>query len=400
MAPAPPGVTPAPALGGPAAPTMAAPPPPTVVAPPAPTMTAPSVAAVAAPVAPAPQDSDIVVTGTDDAISPVEGEIISVPVAGLVNDLYISAGASFGVRTGEYFLAYNPTVRMIAVLRVTSAQERMSAVQLLAQLASLRQGDKVRRISSRRAASFRRQILALSSDIPPLSSDVVVEPAMQTIANSIGTAAAGAPAPATPPPTARPAAAAAAAPPPPASVGATATTPRAPAAPPPTPRPAAAAAAVPPLPAATPPAPPAVPATTPPAPATPPVPAAPRPATPVAATPQPPAAPAAPSADAVPAPERVAAELEGSTVVVKWNPVSSKVPLAGYLVYRAFPGDDVGAPLNGSPTRDTVWRDRTAKEGTTYMYWVVAQTLEGRQSPASSRSKVEIPKTGGVVPFF
>ncbi|MEK7477591.1 MAG: fibronectin type III domain-containing protein [Candidatus Coatesbacteria bacterium] len=102
----------------------------------------------------------------------------------------------------------------------------------------------------------------------------------------------------------------------------------------------------------------------------------------------------------MPAPGKVTAELEGSTVVIKWNPVASKVPLAGYLVYRAFPGDDTGAPLNSAPTTDTVWRDRTAKEATTYVFWVVAQTLEGKQSAASAKSKVEIPKTGGVVPFF
>ncbi len=145
---------------------------------------------------------------------------------------------------------------------------------------------------------------------------------------------------------------------------------------------------------------PAVPAlpvpVTPVAPPLPAVAAAPKPVAPVA--PQPP--PAAPAATPLPpAPEKVSVSLEGSTAVVKWNPVPGK-NLAGYLVYRAFPGDDIGAPLMGNPIADTAWKDRTAQEGKTYVYWVVAQSLEGTQGPASSRQTVEVPKSGGVVPFF
>lgn len=100
------------------------------------------------------------------------------------------------------------------------------------------------------------------------------------------------------------------------------------------------------------------------------------------------------------APDKVTVELEGSTVVIKWNPVGGRIPLAGYLVYRAMPGDDTGAPLNGAPVNDTMYRDRTAKEGTTYGYWVVAQTVEGKQGARSPRREVAVPKAGGVVPFF
>ena len=476
-----------------------------------------------------------------------EGEVVSVPVAGLLNEIYINAGGAQGVRLGEYFLVYNPTVRMIAVVQVSSVQERMSAVQPLAQLASIRQGDRVRRISAGRALALKRQIQSLASEIPSLGFDVVVEPSMQAIANSIGTTAgagvsASAGTAAVPPGTfgsgvtPRPSAAGPVSGAPdlsdvvlmakagdagatlswqaptrggavagyfiyrtnaPSQFGAKLTpqmltglsfedrtmqpgvaytyrltamnaasaqnalcpsvevtwtppgggkvasvtarliapvanatigapigaplaapvpAPPAPApAAPPAPRPAAAPAAPPAPPAPTPPPTPPVPATPPPpAPGVSPSGETPRPSAAGAAprAPAPPAAPAAPAAAGapaapgaevpadVPAPERVTAELEGSTVVVKWNPVASRVPLAGYVVYRAFPGDDVGAPLNSAPTKDTVWRDRTAKEGTTYVFWVVAQTLEGKQSPASAKQKVEVPRSGGVVPFF
>lgn len=87
-------------------------------------------------------------------------------------------------------------------------------------------------------------------------------------------------------------------------------------------------------------------------------------------------------------------------MVVKWNPVSSKVPLAGYVVYRAGSTDEQGAPLNGSPTSDLQYRDRSAQEDRTYVYWIVAQTVEGKQSPPSAKSTVKVPKTGGAVPFF
>ena len=95
------------------------------------------------------------------------------------------------------------------------------------------------------------------------------------------------------------------------------------------------------------------------------------------------------------------ASLEGSAVVVKWNPVAAKIPLAGYLVYRAFPGDDTGTSLTPSPTKDTAWKDRTAQAGKTYLYWIVAQTTEGAKSSASAKAKVDVPgAAGGSVPFF
>jgi hypothetical protein len=96
----------------------------------------------------------------------------------------------------------------------------------------------------------------------------------------------------------------------------------------------------------------------------------------------------------------VTLNLEGSTVVVKWNPVSSKVPLAGYLVFRAGSPDEQGAALNGSPTSDLQYRDRSAQEDRSYVYWVVAQTVEGKQGPASAKASVKVPKSGGAVPFF
>ena len=86
--------------------------------------------------------------------------------------------------------------------------------------------------------------------------------------------------------------------------------------------------------------------------------------------------------------------------MVKWNPVSSKTPLAGYQIYRAYPGDEQGAPVNTSPVRETFYRDRSPQEGRTYMYWVVAQTVEGKVSVPSTKVKVDVPKAGGVVPFF
>ena len=101
-----------------------------------------------------------------------------------------------------------------------------------------------------------------------------------------------------------------------------------------------------------------------------------------------------------PAPDKVTLSLEGSTVVVAWNPVSSKIPLAGYQIYRAGSTDEPGAVLNSQPTTDAKYRDRTAIEGKSYVYWVVTQTVEGKVSAASPKSKVDVPKTGGAVPFF
>lgn len=94
-------------------------------------------------------------------------------------------------------------------------------------------------------------------------------------------------------------------------------------------------------------------------------------------------------------------KLEGSTPVISWNPVSSKVPLAGYVVYRASPGDDQGTPLMGAPIKNLIYRDRGARKGNSYVYWVIAQTMEGKHSPASRKTKkVKVPKSSSVVPFF
>ena len=361
---------------------------------------------------------------------------MAVPVPGLLNEIYISAGRTHGVREGDYFLAYNPNIRAIAVLKVTAPQERMSVVTPYALFASLRKGDRVRRISPLNAQSLRRQGDAIAEIAPPLSSTVLVERDMQAIADSIGS-------PLVPPAVPPPVLAAPAGRPAMPGIGLTAKaagTGMAPAATAPTPgklKPSSAPetfppAPVPPVPGMAPPAAaptpgklrpaseepapvPPVPAS--PVPPVPPVPAgaapaprdaAPLPAAPLPAAPTPPAPPApdatkAPEPEAAatpPAPGKVSASLEGSTVVVKWNPVSSKTPLAGYQIYRAYPGDEQGAPVNTSPVRETFYRDRSPQEGRTYMYWVVAQTVEGKVSVPSTKVKVDVPKAGGVVPFF
>lgn len=86
-------------------------------------------------------------------------------------------------------------------------------------------------------------------------------------------------------------------------------------------------------------------------------------------------------------------------MVVKWNPAFSKLAIVGYMVYRAFPGDETGAPLTSAPIDDTVYKDRTAKEGMSYVYWVCTQGADGKLSVASGKPKVDIPKSTGV-PFF
>jgi fibronectin type 3 domain-containing protein len=100
-----------------------------------------------------------------------------------------------------------------------------------------------------------------------------------------------------------------------------------------------------------------------------------------------------------PAPEKVNVTLEGSTAVVKWNPIASKVPLAGYLIYRAASADEEGTALAG-PIIDTVYRDKTVKEGKSYVYWIISQTKEGKQSSASAKFKLDVPKSTSAVPFF
>ncbi len=101
------------------------------------------------------------------------------------------------------------------------------------------------------------------------------------------------------------------------------------------------------------------------------------------------------------APRKVSITLEGSTVVVKWNPVSSKpIAVAGYIVYRGTPGASTGKALNDTPTKKTVFRDRKAEGGKSYDYWVVTQTVEGGTSAPSKKINVDVPKSGSVVPFF
>ena len=95
----------------------------------------------------------------------------------------------------------------------------------------------------------------------------------------------------------------------------------------------------------------------------------------------------------------MSASIEGTAVVIKWNPAYSKLPIVGYLIYRSFPGDETGATLNSSPTSDTSYKDRTAKEGTTYVYWVCTQGGDGKLSTPSSKQKVELPGASSV-PFF
>lgn len=524
---------------------------------------------------------------SEKAVVPLEGEIVAVPVPPLTTDVVINVGSAHRVASGEYFLVHSATVRAAALLKVLSVQDRMSTVQVIAQLATLSQGDRVTRISAARAQALKRQFQFVNEEAPPLGSDILVDTEMRDAAGAAlrgdvpppggdvpspagampaapappvpgmtarplpgtgagagpdlsdimlmarGTAAgvalswqapsqgtmeyliyrsetpddfgvkmtpmpltgltyedrnvrpgilytyhlvgvvtpggqsgrapsievtytppssvkarnipeavnplAGrpgtpgaiappvlpAPRPLSPPvPGAPPVPPAPGVPPVPAAPPAPGIPPApksvagVPAAPPPT------APAMPPLPGASmPPAPapsapprPApsapplpVPATPPlPGPATPPLPvpstapapAAPAPPPPAAPAPAAPPAPATPDAGVPPAPEKVSLTLEGSTVVVKWNPVSSKVPLAGYLVFRAGSAEEQGAALNGSPTSDLQYRDRSAQEDRTYVYWVVAQTVEGKQGPASPKSSVTVPKSGGAVPFF
>jgi hypothetical protein len=454
-----------------------------------------------------------------------------------MNDTYISLGTAHQVRGGEYFLAYNANVRMIAVLRITSVQERMSVVETVVQMASLRKGDKVKRISASQALALKRQLQILDANTPPLGAEVIVEPDLLAASKGIGfkpsSLAPAPPAPAGPdlsdviliaratasgvalswpapvrsaagitgylilrttnpaelgarltqqpmpalnyedhaplpetaaiyrilavgndgatsaqapsievtytapakkflgkspaqlkarnlpiyslalpalrPQPAMPGAMAAPTPPlrapGPASV---APTPQVPIPPPIPAAPAAAPVPAPPVPAPSPssvtpvpqvPIPPPIPT----APAMPPVPTPPVPAPPPSGTPAAAPMPANPATTQVayvpPAPEKLAVAIEGSVAVVKWNPIASKVALAGYVVYRALPGDEKGAPLAGSPTSDTIYWDRTIQEGKTYLYWVTAQTVEGQQSPPSNKFKVDVPKSGAV-PFF
>ena len=92
--------------------------------------------------------------------------------------------------------------------------------------------------------------------------------------------------------------------------------------------------------------------------------------------------------------------IDGSTAVVKWNPVASTELLAGYLVYRAGSVEEEGTAITTEPSLDTVCRDKTVKEGETYVYYVIAQTRAGKKSSPSGKSKVEIPKSSNAVPFF
>ena len=531
----------------------------------------------------------------EETADKVEGLVVGVPIPKVTKDTYINAGAAQGVKPGEYFLAFSPTVRTIAVLRVISCQDRMSAVETRAQLASLREGDRVKRISENSAKALAAQIIALSGFAPPLDSEVVISPEMARVAEKVSGKA---PETAPPAPTALkpreempllakaggkgveiswapvegakgyllfrsddPALLGSALTPAPTrdlnfadrpekagtyfyrllaegsdgSRGMTAPsieveyTPArigimgmggAPA--------QAKAKALPPfsMPAAAPPQaletvllaktdgksvdiswaaiggansyllsrterpeqlgkplmkspvatlkfsdrPPksgvyiyrlvahaadgsrskmapsisvdytaprggimgiagsparvsavsmeAFDVSTAPvieeaavapkkekqAKAAPPPAPAPAVAPPPGIEPKEIAREEEPAGDEEeaeglpPTPEKVDVKLEGTTVVIKWNPVASKTPLAGYVVYRAYLRG-AGYPLTDVPVRSTTYRDRSAKPGTTYEYWVSSQTIEGRTSESSPRRAVEIP-TSGPIPFF
>ena len=71
----------------------------------------------------------------------------------------------------------------------------------------------------------------------------------------------------------------------------------------------------------------------------------------------------------------------------------------GYIIYRAFPGDETGAPLNSTPQEDSTYKDRTTKEGMNYIYWICTQGADGKLSIPSGKPKVEMPKSSSV-PFF
>jgi len=497
---------------------------------------------------------------TVDDTGTLQGAIVSVPVPKLVTDTYINLGSAHNVKVGDYFLAYNDNIRTIAVLKVAVVMDRRSTVKAVAQLASLRRGDRVRAITTERALDLKKQLSSLTAGAPPLGADVIVEPEMLAASGNIGMAVTGVqPAPTAVPGQAGPdlsdliiltragnegvsltwippaqetgriagyllyrttepaqpgirltpapvtgqsfedktpipgvpavyrlsavtatgaesakavsveviytppksgtlgiggspaqvktrnlpvfvmngIPASAAAPLPAANTNAPAIPPvptapplpaantRAPAIPPvPTtpPLPAANtnAPAIPPVPT-TPPLPaantnaPAIPPvpTAPPlpaantnAPAIPPVPTAPANQATPSSPPVPPspaetAPPASPGAeDPPPPPENVSVAMDGSAAVVKWSPAPSKSPLAGYLVYRAGTAEEEGAALTAEPSPATEYRDKTVKEGESYVYYVLAQTKTGKRSAPSSKPKVDVPKSSGAVPFF
>jgi len=574
--PAAPALAPAPA---PAAPTLVAP---AFEAPAAPAPSAAPKPAEPKAAAPTPKTAPAPGTLLEETSPPVAGDIISVPVPKISREIYINAGTFHGAKIGDYFLAYNAAVAAAALLRVEGVQDRMSNVTIVAQLAALQVGDRVKRVTEHSAALLKKNMEQVVGLAPPLGTGVVVDEEMLRISRSVGTfpvggegapvpaGGMGAPVPAggmappvrtkaappdlsdvmllakgtakginiswTSPAAGTPsggytiyrttnssqrgaalnpqpvsgmayddmavqdgvtyvyrlagiaadgtpsvqlpsleaawnaaqggvkarslspfsgAAAPAASTAAPVPVAAAASRPAAP--PAPAPVPAAPPIAGAPKPAATPPAlapapvpaaPPAAGASKPaappapaPVPTAPPIAGAPKPAAPpvpvpapvpavppLAAAPKPAATPPAlapapvpsappvaapapapaatpptapPTADtaAPAAPEKVSVSIEGSTVVIRWNPVSSKTSIDGYIVYRSYPGDETGAPLNSSPTEDSVYKDRAAKEGSTYVYWVCTQAADGKLSNPSSKQKVEIPKSSAV-PFF
>ena len=150
-------------------PTPAVPTPPPVPLPPAATPTAAAPIAPAGLALPANQNSPpptvtaipagkakpgpIMSVSTDET-GAIEGAIVAVPVPKLLNDTYINLGSAHNVKAGDYFLAYNANIKTIAILKVTAVQDRVSVVKPVAQLASLRKGDRVKAINAERAASL------------------------------------------------------------------------------------------------------------------------------------------------------------------------------------------------------------------------------------------------------
>ncbi len=150
---------------------------------------------------PAAQAGEIAAVPIEETSIPVRGTVVGVPVPGLTRELYIGLGSAHRVSAGDYFLAYNPAVRAVAVIRVVRVQDRMSTAEPLAQLASLRNGDNVKRITARSALSLARQIESLTAGAPPLSSSVLVDADLLAASRALeGKAAPGAPASAVPAP--------------------------------------------------------------------------------------------------------------------------------------------------------------------------------------------------------
>lgn len=78
------------------------------------------------------------------------------------------------------------------------------------------------------------------------------------------------------------------------------------------------------------------------------------------------------------------------SVTISWKP--SKMPVAGYNVYRVLPP---GGPIKLSPTiiTDTQFTDHMVEAGTTYFYFVTTVDSKGVESSPSEKMTVAVPAT-------